>query len=217
MAYLELKCENINLCINKKEIVIINKDKKNDYKKLLDILSLNTNDASSLLYIDQILCNDLTNYRLNKLKKENISTLFKDNILINNLNVLENIELGKLHFKNTINLDEIVKSFSLSKKIICYPNELSKAEKIKVLLARALIKKPKILVCDNILDDLDKRTIKKIINAFVNYAKKYNSVIILSTSNNKLYPIANKVITYKNSNITKIKNNNKTIGVGDLL
>ena len=111
----------------------------------------------------------------------------------------------------------IVKSFSLSKKIICYPDELSKAYKVKVLLARSLIKKPKILVCDNILDDLDNRTIKKIINALLNYIKKYNGIVILSTSNNKLCSIANKVITYKNSNIVKIKNNKKTTKVGDLL
>lgn len=217
MAYLEVKCDNINLCVNKKELVFINKDKKSSETELLNILSCNTKSKSFMLYIDQILCNDLTNNKLAKFKRQNISTLFKDDILVNNLNVLENIELGKLHFKDTISLDEIVKSFSLSKKIICYPHELSKAYKVKVLLARALIKKPKILVCDNILDDLDNRTIKKIINALLNYTKKYNGIVILSTSNNKLCSIANKVITYKNSNIVKIKNNKKTTKVGDLL
>ena len=220
MAYLELKCTNndkMDLKINKKELIFVNKSKKDNEIELLSILSGNKISDYNKLYIDQILINDLSKLKLNKFRKKNISTLFSSQVLADNLNVLDNIELGKLHFKDCINLDEIVKSFSLSKKIICYPDELSKAEKTKVLLARALIKKPKILVCDDILDDLDKKTIKKIINAFLNYIKKYNGIIILSTSNNKLCSTGNKVITYKNSNIVKIKDNKKIISVGDLL
>ena len=217
MAYLELKCENTNLYIDKKSLIFINKEKNDNEKELLNILSINKINTSKLLYIDQILINDLNKNKLNKFKRKNISFLLNNPVLIDNLKVYENIELGKLNYKDYISLDEIIKLFSLSKKIISYPKDLSKAEKIKVLLARALIKKPKILVCDNILDDLDKKATKKILNALLNYTKKYNAIVIISSSNNKLFPVFNKIITYKNSSIAKIKENKKIISVGDLL
>ena len=168
MAYLELKCENTNLYIDKKSLIFINKEKNDNEKELLNILSIN---------------------KINTFKRKNISFLLNNPVLIDNLKVYENIELGKLNYKDYISLDEIIKLFSLSKKIISYPKDLSKAEKIKVLLARALIKKPKILVCDNILDDLDKKATKKILNALLNYTKKYNAIVIISSSNNKLFPV----------------------------
>mgnify|MGYP004570821749 FL=1 len=217
MAYLELKCENINLYIDKKSLIFVNKEKNDNEKELLNILSINKINTSKLLYIDQILINDLSKNKLNKFKRKNISFLLNNHVLIDNLKVYENIELGKLNYKDYISLDEIIKLFSLSKKIISYPKDLSKTEKIKVLLARALIKKPKILVCDNILDDLDKKATKKILNALLNYTKKYNAIVIISSSNNKLFPVSNKIITYKNSSIAKIKENKKIISVGDLL
>lgn len=86
--------------------------------------------------------------------------VFQDYCLLENLTVADNIALGTLknarRLKKQIN--EILEQVDLKgySKKLC--KELSGGEKKRVALARALIKKPQVIFCDEPTGNLDKNS-----------------------------------------------------------
>ena len=101
--------------------------------------------------------------------------IFQDGKLINELNVYENILLS-LEIKNDLeNADSSIKTLLEKLGLKGYENkkinELSGGEKQRVSIARTLIKKPKIILCDEPTGNLDKKTSAQILDLLQDISK----------------------------------------------
>ena len=115
---------------------------------------------------------------------KNIGFLFQDFQLLNDFTVFENIQIAIRLANQRPNNDEIdtlLKQTQLHNRKHHYPSELSGGEKQRVALLRALIKKPKLLFCDEPTGNLDKENAKLIIDLIEHYHHEFGlSVIIVS-------------------------------------
>jgi cell division transport system ATP-binding protein len=127
---------------------------------------------------------DLAYYR------RNIGMVFQDFKLMNDRTIFENISLPLqiVGFNQEIIVErvrDILIKVGLSHKNNAYPNELSGGEQQKACVARALIKKPKIIVADEPTGNLDPSSSDDIID-LLESESKLGTTIIMATHN---YPL----------------------------
>ncbi len=102
----------------------------------------------------------------------------------------------------------------LSQHVNKFPSELSGGEQQRVSIARAIAKnaraiakKPKMLLCDEPTGALDSKTGKLIIELLISLCESENTTVIIVTHNNEFAKVANKVIHIKNGEVEYIETN----------
>lgn len=121
-----------------------------------------------------------------RLIRQKIGFLTKQAHLLNSRNTFDNVALS-LEFSNTSksDIDHLVTShlnlLGLSDKARTFPNMLTAIQKQKTALARALVQKPKVLICDDITQYLDGKSSHTLLQflKFLNTEHKI-SIIYLS-------------------------------------
>ena len=145
----------------------------------------------------------LTNYRAN-----DVGFIFQFYNIMPTLTVEENVNLIKDVTKNTKNAKNVIKEVGLSKHMNKFPSELSGGEQQRVSIARAVMKNPKILLCDEPTGALDSNTGKEVLKLLKKQCDNDTTVIIV-THNSLIAEIADKVIHIKNGLIDKVDINKK--------
>lgn len=214
---IEIKAiKKINFEIEKGEFIVILGPLESGKTTLLNLLGTLDKVTNGNIFIDDV---DITNEKekkLSKYRKYNIGFAYKDSSLIKNLSVKENVELAKQVCKEKEDVSLILKKCGLTKKADYYPSMLSKEDKCRTLVAMALIKNPKILLLDEIVDSLDEKRAKQILKAIKSVSKKNKMTVIITTKNNNFIKIANKVITLKNGSLSDLAVNKKIKSIGDI-
>lgn len=119
-----------------------------------------------------------------RLRREKIGFVFQNYELVPEFNIRENIVFpllldGKTADKEYLNglLDEL----ELTDKIRRYPDELSGGEQQRAAIARALIAKPQLLLCDELTGNLDESTSRQVMYMLKKIHEKYKTAIIIVT------------------------------------
>jgi len=154
------------------------------------------NVDSGEIFVDGI---DISNFRKSSLAdyRRSIGMIFQDFKLLNDRTIFENIALplqiiGCEHSKIIQKVKEILIKVGLESKIDMYPLELSGGEQQKICVARALVKKPKIILADEPTGNLDPSASDDIIDLLENESNS-GTTIIMATHN---YPLIENRIKY---------------------
>ena len=127
-----------------------------------------------------------------------------------NFTVLENVKLPHFLFKREGNETEraamLLDMMGLLELKDEYPKSLSGGEIKRVLLSRALMNNPRVLIADEPTADLDKKTIVEIMELLKKINKKGTSLIVV-THELDLLKYGNKILTMKNGRFVENFNN----------
>ena len=104
----------------------------------------------------------------------------------------------------------------LRKRANSYPTELSGGEQQRVSIARALAKNPKLLLCDEPTGALDYNTGKNILRLLQDTCRNDGVTVIVITHNSAIAPMADRVITVKNSKVDKVEINKDPVDVSTI-
>lgn len=149
---------------------------------------------------------DLENYR-----RENLGFVFQFYNLISDLNVKENIEVGAYLSDNPIDIDELIENLSLDDQIYKYPNEISGGQAQRTSIARAIIKRPKLLICDEPTGALDYESAKEVLILIEKLNKIYNSTVIIATHNVQISKMCDFIMNIHNGSIKSFVENKEKI------
>lgn len=219
MIYIELKkintknFKNINIEIEKGHLVNVIGENSSGKTSFLNLISLTEKNIDGNFTIDNIDITKLNKFELKKYKNNNISYLFEDFDLLNNLNVFDN---ALLFNKDKEKTNTLLKKLGLLNKKENMVYELSESEKLKLKFAVVMLKDVNIYVIDNILEKLDKKNKITILKIIMDYVKKEKKTIIISNTTDFMREISNMNIYLKNSKITNVKINKKTKSIGDI-
>ena len=149
------------------------------------------------------------NKQLITYRRHDIGFVFQFYNLVQNLTARENVELAAQICRDPMNADEALEAVGLSHRLNNFPAQLSGGEQQRVSIARALAKRPKLLLCDEPTGALDYQTGKQILALLQRACREGGVTVIVVTHNTAITPMADRVITIRNSKaVSNIHNPN---------
>ena len=166
--------------------------------------------------IDGEKLSDMSEKKLTQYRRRHLGYVFQFYNLIPNLTVRQNIEVGAFLGKNTLDVDELMKTLGLWDHRNKIPNQLSGGQQQRTAIGRAIVKNPDILLCDEPTGALDYKTSKEILILFEELNKKYGNTIVMVTHNDAIKNMADQVITLRDGMVRKNYMNGQKTAAADL-
>lgn len=139
--------------------------------------------------------------QLQTLRRDDIGFVFQFYNLMPNLTALENVQLAASVAPEPFDSAEVLKNVGLEARKNNFPSQLSGGEQQRVSIARALVKNPKLLLCDEPTGALDSKTGVSIIKLLSDVSKTYKKTVIIVTHNAKIAEVGERVITIADGKI----------------
>ena len=207
--------DGVDLTINQGELVVVLGPSGAGKSTLLNLLggmdkvttgSITIGDKEISKFTDK----ELTDYRAN-----DVGFIFQFYNIMPTLTVGENVELVKDVTNTKKNAKEVLKEVGLEKHINKFPQELSGGEQQRVSIARAIMKEPTILLCDEPTGALDSNTGKDVLKLLRKQCDGDTTVIIV-THNSLIADIADRVIHIKNGKVDNVETNSKPKNIDEV-
>ena len=155
-------------------------------------------------------------FDLRKLKRREIPMLrrrigivFQDYQLLTDRNVFMNLYyvMKATGWKNESEIrkriDEVLKVVSLEAKGYKMPFELSGGEQQRLVIARALLNRPRLLLADEPTGNLDSKTSSDVLGLLKVTSQKFQQTLVMITHNNEIAQLADRIIRIEDGKIVQ--------------
>ena len=176
---------------------------------------LDTMDSGSII-VDKTEIFGMKNKNLVEYRRDNLGFIFQFYNLVPNLTVKENIQVCEYLTKNPLDLNELMDVLGLTEHQNKFPSQLSGGQQQRCAIARALIKNPKLLLCDEPTGALDSNTSRDILMLLEQINQKYNTTMVIVTHNNSIKNMVHKVIFLKDGLVKNEYINENRISASEL-
>ncbi|MGL6197399.1 MAG: ABC transporter ATP-binding protein [Lachnospiraceae bacterium] len=196
-----LVLNNITTKFDKGTISLILGPSGSGKSTLLNVIGgLDTIDKGSIqvdgMDISRLPANELVTYRRNK-----IGFIFQLYNLVPDLTVRENILVCKHLTKSPLDVDELLNILEMTPHARKFPHQLSGGQQQRCAVARALVKNPSVLLCDEPTGALDYKSSKELLVLLESINRKYKTTAIIVTHNEALKGMAHHIIKLKDGAI----------------
>lgn len=183
---------------------------------ILNILGGIDNCDEGDICVDEKRVSELNDRQLITYRRKDIGFVFQFYNLVPNLTAKENVELASQISDNPMDVLDALESVGLSDRANNFPSQLSGGEQQRVSIARAVAKRPKLLLCDEPTGALDYNTGKKILKLLREMCVKDDMTVVLITHNLALTPMADRVIKMKNSRVEATELNKNPLSIDEI-
>ncbi len=153
---------------------------------------------------------------LSDYRRDNLGFIFQFYNLVPNLTVEENIQVCEYISDDPLNLAELLDTLGLTEHKDKFPPQLSGGQQQRCAIARALIKNPKLLLCDEPTGALDSKTSRDILILLEKINQKYGTTMLIVTHNNAIKNMVHKVIVIRDGLIKEEYENKTRIPAAEL-
>ncbi|MGL5577369.1 MAG: ABC transporter ATP-binding protein [Sarcina sp.] len=203
--------KDISLEIKENDFITIMGPSGGGKSTLLQIISLLTEPSEGEVWFGNSKVNFKKEKNINLIRRENISMIFQNANLISSLNVLENILIttntNESYKDKVTRIKNLLDKVGLSKKYDSSVTSLSGGEAQRVSIARALINKPKLILCDEPTGALDSKNTKKIMQLLLNVQKENKTTLIIVTHDKEIGELGERKIFLKDGELYEVANN----------
>lgn len=207
---------NVDLDLYKDEFVVLLGPSGSGKSTLLNILGgLDVPTSGSLQYLDH----DLTDYddsKLTRYRLEHVGFIFQFYNLIPSLTARENVALVTEIAKDPMKPEDALAMVDMSDRLNHFPAQLSGGEQQRVAVARAIAKRPDILLCDEPTGALDIATGITVLEAIAKVNAEIGTTTIVITHNSVIGGMADRVISLADGNIVNVLNNTDKVQAHEL-
>ena len=196
--------KGIDFTIHQNEkLAIVGKSGSGKTSLLMLMAGLEKPTSGNITYKDQ----DITTYsedQLTEYRKKNIGIVFQSFYLIPNYTAVENVALPlEINFQKDAlsQAKEILVDLGLEDRLQHFPSQLSGGEQKRVAIARAMIKKPELILADEPTGNLDDENTEVITELIFNIATKYQKSLCLVTHDADLAKRCDRIMTIENGTV----------------
>ncbi len=195
--------KGINLEVEKGEMCVIQGTSGSGKSTLLNLIGGLDRTESGSVKVDGIEISGLGNKALAEYRRANLGFIFQFYNLIPNLTVRENIRVCQYLGKPAMDMGELLDTLGLTEHMNKFPSQLSGGQQQRCAIARALIKNPKLLLCDEPTGALDSKTSKDILVLLEKVNRRYNTTMLVVTHNNSIKNMMDHIVIMKDGMIVK--------------
>jgi len=149
-------------------------------------------------------------------RRKNIGFVFQSYNLVPNLTVIENIEVCQQLASNPIDITELIGTLGISDHKHKFPRQLSGGQQQRTAIARALVKNPPLLLCDEPTGALDYESSKGTLKLLDTVNKKYGTTMVIVTHNQAIALMAHQVLRMRDGLIVDQQVNESPASAEDI-
>ena len=189
--------KGVNTGVEKGQMCVIQGTSGSGKSTLLNCIGgLDVMDSGSIK-VDGTEVFGMKNKTLSDYRRDNLGFIFHFYNLVPNLTVKENIQVCEYLTKDPLDMNELLDVLGLTEHQNKFPSQLSGGQQQRCAIARALIKNPKLLLCDEPTGALDSATSRDILVLLEKINEKYGTTMLIVTHNNSIKNMVHKVIFLK--------------------
>ena len=185
---------DIDLDIYEREFVVLLGPSGSGKSTLLNILGgLDAPTSGESMWREHDLVN-ATDAELTRYRREHVGFVFQFYNLIPSLTVLENVALVTEIADKPLDPREALALVGLTERLDHFPAQLSGGEQQRVAVARAIVKSPDVLLCDEPTGALDYDTGKLVLAAIARVNEQLDTTTVIITHNAAIAGMADRVL-----------------------
>ena len=154
---------------------------------------------------------------LTKYRRDYIGYIFQSYNLMPNLTALENVEFIAELAEDPMSSKEALAKVNMSQRENNYPGQMSGGQQQRVSIARAIVKKPKLILADEPTAALDYTTSIEVLQTIEDILKTQGTTVMMVTHNVEIAKMADRVVKVRNGKIASIKKNMHPLHAVDLI
>lgn len=208
--------KGVDLSVEKGVMCVIQGTSGSGKSTLLNCIGgLDDTNSGSILVDDMEICG-LSPDKLSDYRRANLGFIFQFYNLVPNLTVRENIQVCEYLADAPLDLNELLEVLGLTEHQNKFPSQLSGGQQQRCAIARALIKNPKLLLCDEPTGALDSSTSRDILALLEEVNRKYGTTMLIVTHNNSIKNMVDQVVYLKDGLVRKNYRNEKKVPAAEL-
>ncbi len=193
----------IDLTIKRGELIVMLGASGSGKSTLLNIIGgLDTPTTGTVKFMGE----DITGLRpsgLTQFRRAHVGFIFQFYNLVPSLTARENVALVTEISKNPIAPEEALRMVGLGQRIHHFPAQLSGGEQQRVAVARAIAKRPNLLLCDEPTGALDSRTGVQVLEALKTVNEELGATTLIITHNVGIAEMSDRVIRLSDGMISE--------------
>jgi putative ABC transport system ATP-binding protein len=192
---------NVDFGLNERELVVLLGPSGSGKSTLLNILGgLDTPSSGQVSYREEDLSRadeaQLTAYR-----RAHVGFIFQFYNLIPSLTARENVALVSDIAEKPMTPEEALERVGLSDRMDHFPSQLSGGQQQRIAIARAIVKRPEILLCDEPTGALDVATGRLVLDALDRVNRELGTSTAVVTHNASIAQMADRTISLRDGQI----------------
>ncbi|MGZ8318113.1 MAG: ABC transporter ATP-binding protein [Telluria sp.] len=206
----------VDLTLYQGEFVVLLGPSGSGKSTLLNILgALDTPSAGTLAFDGQAMQLDddaaMTQYR-----RRTVGFVFQFYNLIPSLTARENVALVTDIADNPMTPEAALEKVGLAERMDHFPSQLSGGEQQRVSIARAIAKRPRVLLCDEPTGALDAETGGVVLAVIDQVNRDLRTTTVLITHNAVIAGLADRVIHFRDGLVVRTERNERKSLVSEL-
>ena len=171
------------------------------------LLTREIKPTSGKIYVAAEDLTTMRNWRVPYLRR-NIGCVFQDFKLLPNKTVFENVAfalevIGKSRHVIKTQVPEVLRLVGLSDKLNSYPDQLSGGQQQRVSIARAIVNRPPLLICDEPTGNLDPQTSRGIMDLLERINRTGTTVLVATHDREMVDNMRRRVIALDRGHLTR--------------
>ena len=197
----------VDLDIFQRETIVLLGPSGSGKSTLLDVLGgLDRATSGHVLFEGRDLAaasdRELTRYR-----RDAVGIIFQFINQSPSLTAIENVELITEIADNPMKPADALALVGLQNRLDHFPAQLSGEEQQRVAVARAIAKRPKVLICDEPTGSLDSVSGAQVLQAVVDVAAQVGATTLIVTHNAVVAGLADRVVRFSDGAVAKLETN----------
>ena len=145
---------------------------------------------------------DLTRYR-----RDYVGFIFQAYNLMPNLTALENVEFIAELVKDPMPASKAIEAVGLTDRADNYPSQMSGGQQQRVSIARAIVKRPRLIMADEPTAALDYATSIEVLSVIENIVRTQGTTVMMVTHNPEIAKMADRVVKVRSGKVASIRKN----------
>ena len=195
--------DDVSLDISKGEVCVILGPSGSGKSTLLNMIGGLDRVDSGTITVDGLEITALNKKQLTNYRREKLGMVFQAYNLIPELNVIENVRVVKDIAKEPLDETELLQVLGLEKHMTHFPSELSGGQQQRCSIARALVKNPALLLCDELTGALDSASTRDVLKVLQAINERYNTTIIMITHDERISGMADRLVRIKDGRVVE--------------
>lgn len=155
------------------------------------------------LMVGELFLEQLKPRQLERYRRDNLGFLFQFYNLVSHLNIRENVEVCANLVRDPLDVDALLDQVGLYEHRYKLPAQLSGGQQQRCALARAVVKKPKLLLCDEPTGALDSHSAREVLALIEKLHTCYQTDVLMVTHNREIAKMCDRVLEIRDGHLTQ--------------